>query len=239
MARRLGQRGGCTARTPSRRVGAWDFRAGPSTTHGRADGWLAVARLVVSAQRASAALPGFSLAQHAATVARICWQVDGIPLALELAAVWVRVLSVEQIAERLSDAPRLLTTGSRLAPARQRTLRATFEWSYSLLSEPQRVLQARVSVFVGGWSLEACAEVCGDDRRTASHTMGNLNRERVLELLGGLIDKSLVFAEPAADGMRYRMLEPLRQFALERLVEQDAASTMPRRHATWVVAVAP
>jgi predicted ATPase/DNA-binding CsgD family transcriptional regulator len=190
------------------------------------------------AQRASAALPGFSLAQHAATVARICWQVDGIPLALELAAVWVRVLSVEQIAERLSDAPRLLSTGSRLAPARQRTLRATFEWSYSLLSEPERVLLARVSVFIGGWTLEACEEVCGDDRRTASHTMDNLNRERVLELLGGLIDKSLVFAEPAADGMRYRMLEPLRQFALERLVEQDAASTMRRRHATWFVAVA-
>ncbi|HYY87177.1 MAG TPA: AAA family ATPase, partial [Chloroflexota bacterium] len=190
------------------------------------------------AQRASAALPGFSLAQHAATVARICWQLDGIPLALELAAVWVRVLSVEQIAERLTDAPRLLSTGSRRAPARQRTLRATFEWSYALLSEPERILLARAAVFISGWTLKACEAVCGDDSRTASHTTGSLDREHILELLGGLIDKSLVLAEPAADGMRYRMLEPLRQFALERLVEQDAASTMRRRHAEWFLALA-
>lgn len=190
------------------------------------------------AVRASAALPGFSLAQHAATVARVCWQLDGIPLALELAAAWVRVLSPEQIAERLTDAPRLLSTSSRLAPARQRTLRATFEWSYSLLSEPERALLARVSVFIGGWTLETCEEVCGDDSRTASHTTGSLDRGRILELLGGLIDKSLVLAEPAADDMRYRMLEPLRQFALERLVEHDATSTMRRRHAQWFLAMA-
>jgi predicted ATPase/DNA-binding CsgD family transcriptional regulator len=190
------------------------------------------------AQRASAALPGFSLTQHAAAVARICWQLDGIPLALELAAVWIRLLSVEQIAERLRDAPRLLSTGSRLAPARQRTLRATFEWSYSLLSEPERVLLARVAVFIGGWTLEACEAVCGDETRTASQTKGSLDRERILELLGGLIDKSLVLAEPGADGMRYRMLEPLRQFALELLDEQDAASTMRRRHAVWFLALA-
>ncbi|MCA1646396.1 MAG: tetratricopeptide repeat protein [Chloroflexi bacterium] len=188
--------------------------------------------------RASAVLPAFSLAQNAAAVARICWQTDGIPLALELAAAWVRVLSVEQIADRLNEALDLLSTGSRLAPARQRTLRATFEWSYSLLSEPERALLARVSVFIGGWTLEACQEVCGDDSRVESHPTAIRDREGILELLGQLIDKSLVLAEPATDGMRYRMLEPLRQFALERLVELDAASIMRRRHAKWFLAMA-
>jgi len=188
--------------------------------------------------RASAVLSAFSLPQNASAVARICWQLDGIPLALELAAAWVRVLTVEQIADRLNDALRLLSTGSRFAPARQRTLRATFEWSHSLLSESEQVLLARLSVFIGGWTLVACEEVCGDDSRIESHAPPSLDRERILDLLGQLVDKSFVLAEPVAEGMRYRMLEPLRQFALERLVEQGAASTTRRRHAEWFLAMA-
>lgn len=188
--------------------------------------------------RAAAVLPTFSLEPNAAGVARICWQVDGMPLALELAAAWVRVLSVEEIADRLDDALGFLSTGGRRIPARQRTLRATFEWSYALLPEPERALFARLSVFVGGFTLEACEAVCRDGRQMDPRASANLDGHRLLELLGGLIDRSFVLAEPAANGTRYRMLEPLRQFALELLMQDQAAATMRQRHASWFLAIA-
>jgi non-specific serine/threonine protein kinase len=178
--------------------------------------------------RARAALPTFAPANDAA-VRDICRRLDGIPLAIELAAARVNVLSVEQIAERLADAVRLLVGGSRTSPARHQTLQATFEWSHDLLSEPERLLLARVSVFAGGWTLEAAEAVCGSVP---------LEREHILDLLGQLVDKSLILVEPGDGGVpRYRLLEPLRQFAAERLAERGATADLRQRHAAWVSAL--
>jgi predicted ATPase/DNA-binding XRE family transcriptional regulator len=183
-------------------------------------------------ERASAISPAFSLTPETGpSVAAVCQRLDGIPLAIELAAARVNVLSVEQIAERLDDAVRLLVAGSRTAPARQQTLRATLEWSQALLSEPERLLLSRLSVFAGGWTLEAAEAICGDDVTGPSLSAPRLERGRILDLLGQLVDKSLVLVAPEADGTpRYRLLEPLRQFAAEGLGQQ-AAATLRERHA--------
>jgi predicted ATPase len=114
--------------------------------------------------RVGAASPEFELARHCAAVAQVCVQLEGIPLALELAAARVRALSVEQIAQRLDDRFRLLTTGRSIAPTRQQTLRATLDWSYDLLSEPEQRLLGRLAVFAGGWALDAAEAVCAGDR---------------------------------------------------------------------------
>src|SRR5262249_35091997 len=114
--------------------------------------------------RAAAAVPTFSLTeQNAVAIAQLCRRLDGIPLAIELAATRVKALPVEQIAARLDDRFRLLTGGSRTALPRQQTLRALIDWSYDLLTEPERLLLRRLSVFVDGWALEAAEAVCGDD----------------------------------------------------------------------------
>ena len=137
-------------------------------------------------ERARHRNPAFSLtSENADAVAKICGRLDGIPLAIELAAARVG-LSVEQIATRLDDSLRLLTAGSRTASPRQRTLRGTLDWSYELLSEPERRLFGRLSVFAGGWTLEA-AEVVGAE--------GDTGKGDVLDLLSGLVEKSLVVAE--------------------------------------------
>ncbi len=141
----------------------------------------------------------------------MCRRLDGIPLAIELATARITALAVEQIAERLQDSLKLLTGGSRTATPRQRTLRGTLDWSYDLLSEAEKKLFGRLSVFAGGWTLEA-AEAVG-----AGHGIG---RDDVLDLLNDLVDKSLVQAEAGGDALRYRMLEPVRQYALERLEER-------------------
>jgi predicted ATPase/DNA-binding XRE family transcriptional regulator len=175
--------------------------------------------------------------QHAASVARLVRRLDGIPLAIELAAARVNVLSVEQIADRLDDAVRLLVGGSRLAPARQQTLQATFEWSYSLLSDAEQRLFARLSVFSGGWTLGAAEGVCGE-AVSVNAIHAPLARERILDLLARLIDKSLVLAEPTATGeLRYQLLEPMRQFAAECLVRQGTAAVLGKRHAHWFAAL--
>jgi predicted ATPase len=131
-------------------------------------------------------------------VAQVCRRLEGIPLAIELAAARIGVLPVEQIAERLDDSLRLLTAGARTALPRQRTLRATLEWSHELLGEPERVLFRRLSIFAGGLTLEA-AEAVGSG--------GGIEQHDVLDLLSKLVDKSLVMSEVP----RYRVLEPLRQ----------------------------
>jgi predicted ATPase len=137
-------------------------------------------------------------------VADICRQLDGIPLAIELAAARARVLTPEQIAARLDDRFRLLVGGGRTAPPRQQTLRATMEWSYDLLSEPARMLFDRLSVFTGGWTLDAAEAVCG------SHSLAVGG---VLDVLTQLVDKSLVLADTRPEGtLRYRLLETLRQY---------------------------
>jgi non-specific serine/threonine protein kinase len=165
--------------------------------------------------RARAALPGFAVTdQSAPALAEICRRLDGIPLAIELAAARVRVFSVEQIAARLDDRFRLLTAGQRTAMPRRRTLRATVDWSYALLSEPERALLRRLSVFAGGWAFEAAEAVAAGD---------GIHPYAVLDLLAQLVDKSLVIAEELRGAVRYRLLETIRQYARDRLPEAGEA----------------
>jgi non-specific serine/threonine protein kinase len=176
-------------------------------------------------------LPGFRLTpDNALAVAEICQRLDGIPLALELAAARVKVLRVEQIAARLTDSFRLLTGGSRTALPRQQTLQAAIDWSYDLLSEAEQQLFNRLAVFAGGWTLEAAEAVCAGE---------GLEARDVLDLLMQLVNKSLVLAEraPEAD-TRYRLLETVRQYALARLAASGEADSVRRRHAEYYVALA-
>ncbi len=163
-------------------------------------------------------------------VVRVCQQVDGIPLAIELAAARTGVLSVEQIATRLDNRFRLLVGGGRTAPARQQTLRATIDWSYGLLPRAERRLLTRLSVFAGGWTLEAAERVgAGPDTRA----------EEVFEALARLVDKSLVQAEPGPTGhLRYRLLESVRAYAAERLREEGDALAAQQRHGAYYTALA-
>jgi non-specific serine/threonine protein kinase len=179
------------------------------------------ARLFVD--RARAVDPDFRCtASNAEAIARVCHRLDGIPLAIELAAARVTVLSPEQIEARLYDRFRLLTGGARTAVARQRTLEATVDWSCQLLSESERLILSRLSVFPAGWSLEAAEYVCAGD--------GIAERD-VLDLLDGLLGKSLMVVDDAGAGEhRYRFLETIRQFGRERLVREGEAETLRRRH---------
>jgi non-specific serine/threonine protein kinase len=171
--------------------------------------------------RAQAVAPHFApTPETIPVVAHICYRLDGIPLALELAAARMKVLSVEQISSRLDDRFHLLTGGSRTAVPRQQTLRATIDWSYDLLSEPERRLLRRLSVFAGGCSLEAVEQICGasDDADP-------------IETLSRLVDKSLVGVdEDSARGSRYRLLETVRQYARDRLFESGEAAALRDRH---------
>ncbi len=160
--------------------------------------------------------------ETAATIARICRRLDGIPLAIELAAARINALSVDQIDERLQDRFRLLTGGARTALARQRTLEATVQWSYQLLSEQERVLLSRLSVFPAGWTLEAAEKVCGGD---------GIDEGDMLDLLSRLVNKSLVTLESQAGAdRRYRLLETVRHYARERLVEMGSADRLRGKH---------
>jgi predicted ATPase/DNA-binding SARP family transcriptional activator/DNA-binding CsgD family transcriptional regulator len=173
--------------------------------------------------------PVFSLTpENAPAVAKICERLEGIPLAVELAAARVG-LSVEQIAQRLDDSLRLLSAGGRTASPRQRTLRGTLDWSYELLSEPERRLFCRLSVFAGGWTLAAAEKVGAGDTEQVD----------VLDLLCRLVDKSLVVGEAmGAGGVRYRMLEPVRQYAREKLEEGGEAEEVRLQHASVFLALA-
>jgi predicted ATPase/class 3 adenylate cyclase len=172
--------------------------------------------------RCSAFQPEFALTEENATdVVRICRRLDGVPLALELAAARVRVLSVAQVANRLDDRFRLLTGGGRNAVARQQTLRGLIDWSYDLLTEPERLLLRRLSIFVGGSTLESAEAVCGGE---------GIERDRILELLAHLVDKSLVVKLDRAQAARYAMLETIREYAREKLVDSGEADALRRRH---------
>ena len=181
-------------------------------------------------ERAAAALPTFALTPaNAAVVAQVCRRLDGIPLAIELAAARMKVVSVETLAARLDDSVRLLTAGSRTALPRQQTLRATIDWSYDLLSEPERALFRRLAVFLGGWTLEAAEAVCA-----GASVAGN----DVLEGLAHLVDKSLVVVDmPPSGAARYRLLEPIRQYAQAKLMESAEAPAMRQRHAHFFLAL--
>ena len=172
--------------------------------------------------RARAAVPAFSVTnENAPAVAQICHRLDGIPLAIELAAAKIHVLGVEQIAKRLDDRFRLLTGGSRTALERHQTLRAAIDWSYNLLSPTEQVLFQRLSVFVGGWTLEAAESVCEG---------GSVRSEEVLNLLEQLIHKSLVIKEEEHGESRYRMLETIRQYAHEKLALANEKQDISNRH---------
>jgi len=203
--------------------------------------------------RATAAVSTFTVTNdNAPALAQICHRLDGIPLAIELAAAKIRVLSLEQIAKRLDDRFRLLTGGSRTALERHQTLRAAMDWSYNLLSEGEKTLFCRLSVFVGGWTLEAAESVC-DDPPTLRHGERETNRqddasfragsgvvssEDVLNLLEHLINKSLVIAEEARHEARYRMLETMRQYAHEKLVDAGESDALRDRHLEYFLQLA-
>ncbi len=183
-------------------------------------------------ERARARDPSFSLSpQDAQSVTDICLMLEGIPLAIELAAARVGTLSLEQISERLGGSLEFLTRGGRTAAPRQRTLKETLDWSHELLTEDEKKLFGRLSVFAGGWTLEA-AEVVGAG--------GGVEVDDILELLSGLMEKSLVVAEAIGEGdtVRYRMLEPIRQYAQEKLEERGESKDVRRRHATFFLALA-
>ncbi|MEO8484704.1 MAG: tetratricopeptide repeat protein [Betaproteobacteria bacterium] len=176
--------------------------------------------------RATAANHSFSAtAANAAAIIDICRRLDGIPLAIELAAARIRTLSVETIAKRLSDRFRLLAGGDQSALPRQQTLRALIDWSYDLLSEPERVLLRRLSVFAGGWTLEA-AEAVGAG--------GSMAEADVLDLLSHLVDRSLVAMD--AEGTRYRLLESVREYATAKLDESGEGDAGRSRHLAYFVA---
>jgi predicted ATPase/class 3 adenylate cyclase len=195
--------------------------------HHALEGYEAV-RLFV--ERAGLSQPGFGVhGENASVVAQVCHRLDGIPLAIELAAARLRSLSIEEINARLDDRFRLLTGGSRTALPRQQTLRALIDWSYDLLSDPERVLLRRLSVFRGGWTVSAAEAVASG---------APLAEEDVLDLLTHLVDRSLVSTSERAGTTRYRLLETVRQYAGDRLLESGEVSEVRGRHARHFVEVA-
>jgi non-specific serine/threonine protein kinase len=178
-------------------------------------------------ERTRSSLPDFALTErNAAVIATICQRLDGLPLAIELAAARVKHLAVEQIASRLGDSFQLLTGARRSTPTRQQTLRATIAWSYDLLTEPEQQVFDRLSIFSGGWSLEAAEAVVAG---------AGIEDGDVLDLLGRLMDKSLVVLELSDDGARYRQLETLRQYGWERLCARGETEATRRRHAEYFI----
>jgi predicted ATPase len=158
-------------------------------------------------------------------VAGICHRLDGLPLAVELAAAWVRVLSPQQILDRLSDRFALLSQGSRAGPARQRTLRACIDWSFELCGKPERTLWRRLSVFVGGFELDAVEGICADEV---------LPTGDLLELVAGLVGKSVIQRDEGDhEHARYRLLETVRAFGQDKLAEAGEVAALRDRHRDW------
>jgi predicted ATPase/class 3 adenylate cyclase len=182
-------------------------------------------------QRAQAVRPGFDLTvENSDAIVQICRRLDGLPLALELAGARVTVMTVQELAARIDDRFRLLTGGSRLALPRQRTLEATVSWSYDLLTEPERLLFDRLSMFAGGCTLDAAEHVCTDE---------TLGAAEVIDLLSRLVDRSLVVADQGTEGRtRYRMLDTLRSFGRERLLARGEMDRLRDRHLAWAVDLA-
>lgn len=179
--------------------------------------------------RARSISPGFAVdGADAPTLVRICERLDRIPLAVELAAARIGVLSLEDIALRLDDRFRLLTGGSRTTTARHRTLRAAVEWSHSLLTAAERTLWQRLAVFAGAFGLNAAEEICGG---------GPLERSTVLDLVAALVGKSLLVTESSGASVRHRMLETLREYAGERLIESGEVDDVRRRHSEFFLAL--
>jgi predicted ATPase/DNA-binding SARP family transcriptional activator len=181
----------------------------------------AAVRLFV--ERSAAVQPGFRLTKGAAAaVGLICQRLDGIPLAIELAAARMQVLTPQQIAERLDGRFKLLTRGTRGALPRHQTLRALIDWSYDSLPAAEAALLRRLSVFAGGWTLEAAEAVCAD----------------VLDPLDSLVDRSLVLVDEVAEGLRYRLLETVREYAREKLAASGELAAVRKRHQAWYLGLA-
>jgi predicted ATPase/DNA-binding NarL/FixJ family response regulator len=203
--------------------------AGPATA-GLLAGLAGAEAVRLFLDRAAAVRPGFALtAQNAAAVAALCRTLDGIPLAIELAAARMRALSAEQISSRLDDRFRLLASGDRTAPVRQQTLRAAVDWSHDLLTESEQILLRRLAVFAA-WTLEMAEQVCADDVVPAG---------QVLDLLAGLIDKSLVTLDGEVHGRaRYRLLDTIREYAGERLAAAGEVPGIRQRHLHYMLQLA-
>ena len=220
-----------TSREPLRVRGETVWRVPPlelpASGELTASGLLAHEAVRLFADRAAAVRPGFEVGpDNAEAVARLCRMLDGMPLALELAAARVRALSVEQICDRLSDRFQLLASGNRTAPLRQQTLRAAVDWSYGLLTPAEQTLLRRLSVF-SGWNLEMAEQVCADEAIPAS---------QVLDLLAALIDKSLVTLDAEFSGdARYRLLDTIRDYATGRLAASGEQEQIRRAHRDYML----
>jgi len=185
---------------------------------------------------------GFALTPaNAGAVVQICCRLDGIPLALELAAARVGLLGLDGLLARLDDRFRLLTKGNRAAPPRHRTLQAVLDWSYNLLDVDERTLLRRLSVFTGGWQLDAAEAVCGDvDDPPVAQPVSGLAASQLLDLLSDLVDKSLVVVDAASTpegAVRYTLLETVRQYGWMRLVGSGEEAAMRSRHCAWCVSL--
>ena len=182
-------------------------------------------------ERAGAVVPGFTIdAGNAAAVSRLCHQLDGIPLALELAAVRLGSLTLDQLSQGLEGELSILGVGDRSAEFRQQTLEATIGWSYGLLDEPERLLWARLSVFAGGFDAEAATEVCSDPRLPAA---------RIVDLLGELVEKSILQRQTSSDNRpRYWLLDTLRHYGKLRLRELGEEASTQQRHFHWIRSLA-
>jgi predicted ATPase/DNA-binding SARP family transcriptional activator len=180
-------------------------------------------------ERARLVQENFSLTmENASSISQICHRLDGIPLAIELAAARVSMYSTEQIAGRLHESFNLLTGGSRTALPRQQTLRASIDWSWDLLSQPEQILLQRLSVFAGGWTLDAAESVCGGN---------GIEPQHALDIMTDLAAKSLMVVNQNPEcGMRYHLLETIRQYAHEKLREADEVETIRDRHLAWALA---
>lgn len=183
-------------------------------------------------ERAQLTLPSFALtSDNVESVVRVCRRLDGMPLAIELAAARMKVLSVDQIEARLDDRFRLLTGGGRTVLERHQTLGGVIDWSYELLSSAEQCLLRRLSIFEGGWTLEAAENVVVDDG-------SSIDGATTLDLMSQLVDKSLIVVEDRAEEARYRLLETVREYCRERLKEAGELASMSRRHRDWFLALA-
>jgi predicted ATPase/DNA-binding SARP family transcriptional activator len=194
------------------------------------DGSLEAESVRLFVVRAGQVAPGFELDdENAVAISALCHRLDGMPLAIELAAARVGVLTPAQIVERLDDSLDLLSGGSRTAMTRQQTLRATLAWSFDLLDADEQILLRRLAVFAGSFALEAAEDICAEDP---------LQRRQAVALLGRLIDKSLVHVEEGPGDRRYRLLETVRQYAMERLERAGERKAFEHRHRDWYVELA-
>jgi predicted ATPase len=224
-----------TSREPLRVPGEVTWRV-PSLSlpelidHSPSEGSLEAESVRLFTVRAAQAAPGFELnEENAVAILTLCHRLDGMPLAIELAAARVGALTPAQIVERLDDSLDLLWGGSRTAMTRQQTLRATLAWSFDLLDADEQILLRRLAVFAGSFDLEAAEDICAEDP---------LQRQEAVALLGRLIDKSLVHVEEEPGDRRYRLLETVRQYAAERLEEAGEREAFERRHRDWYIELA-